>query len=231
MKRLGLIGGMSWESTLTYYRLLNQGVQARLGGFHSADLLMHSVDFQRIESMQRSGEWNEAGALLAASGLGLQSAGAQALLLCTNTMHKVARDIEAAVTVPLLHIADATGKGVQRAGHSRIGLLGTRFTMEEAFYRQRLTDGFGLDVLTPDANARTDIDHIIFAELCRGNIRESSRETCRTVIANLVDRGAEAIVLGCTEIGLLVGEKDSAVPLFDTVELHVEAALTWMFNP
>ncbi|MBD8528154.1 aspartate/glutamate racemase family protein [Pseudoxanthomonas sp. CAU 1598] len=230
MKRLGLLGGMSWESTLSYYRLLNQGVGRRLGGLHSADLLLHSVDFALIEALQTSGDWCRAGALLADSARILQSAGASALLLCTNTMHKVSDAIESAVSIPLLHIADATGQAVHRVGHRKVGLLGTRFTMEEDFYRQRLVDGFGLQVITPDANGRAEVDRVIYQELCRGRIEPESRLSFCRLIKQMGDAGAEAVILGCTEIGLLVGTEDSILPLFDTTSLHVDAALDWALS-
>lgn len=230
MKRLGLIGGMSWESTQSYYRLLNLGVRHRLGGLHSADLLMHSLDFDGIERLQRSGDWGAAGDVLATSARALQSAGAEAVLLCTNTMHKVADRIESAVSIPFLHIADATGQAIQRAGIAKAGLLGTRFTMEESFYRQRLSESFGLEVIIPDAAERKMVDRVIYDELCLGHIDNGSRAAYRDLIADLVTRGAEAIVMGCTEIGLLVKEEDSAVPLFDTAALHVEAALDWALS-
>ena len=227
MKRLGLIGGMSWESTHTYYRLLNEGVRQRLGGLHSAELLIHSVDFQPIELLQRSGDWAAAGAILAEVASGLQSAGATALLLCTNTMHKVAPVIEAAVDIPLIHIADATALAIRREGFRRVALLGTRFTMEESFYRQRLTESGELEVMLPEAGERQFIDRVIFDQLCRGEIRSQSRLTYQRVIEKLVGAGAEAIVLGCTEIGLLLSAQDCTVPLLDTTRLHTEAALNW----
>ena len=231
MKRLGLIGGMSWESTQTYYRLLNQSVRRRLGGLHSAELLIHSVDFQPIESLQRNGDWAAAGKILANAAVGLQSAGAKAILLCTNTMHKVAAAIEASVDIPLIHIADATAQAIHRAGYQRVALLGTRFTMEEAFYRQRLTDAAGIEVLVPQADDRQMIDRVIFDELCRGEIRQQSRLGYQKVIEKLVEGGAQAVILGCTEIGLLLSADDCAAPLFDTTALHVDAALDWSLGP
>ena len=225
MKLIGLIGGMSWESTESYYRLINQAVKARLGGLHSARLVLYSVDFREIEVLQRAGDWDTAGRLLADAARSLQAAGAEAIVLCTNTMHKVAAAIEATVAVPLLHIADATAAAIVAAGHTRVGLLGTRFTMEEAFYRDRLIDRHDLDVLVPAAAEREDVNRIIYQELCLGVIREESRARYREVISNLVAAGAQAIILGCTEISLLVSAADASVPLFDTTALHARAAV------
>ncbi|MBK8067500.1 MAG: aspartate/glutamate racemase family protein [Rhodanobacteraceae bacterium] len=225
MKLIGLIGGMSWESTESYYRLINQAVKARLGGLHSARLVLYSVDFHEIEVLQRAGDWDTAGRLLADAARSLQAAGAEAIVLCTNTMHKVAAAIEATVAVPLLHIADATAAAIVAAGHTRVGLLGTRFTMEEAFYRDRLIDRHDLDVLVPAAAEREDVNRIIYQELCLGVIREESRARYREVISNLVAAGAQAVILGCTEISLLVSAADASVPLFDTTALHARAAV------
>jgi aspartate racemase len=227
MRRLGLIGGMSWESTALYYRALNEGVRARLGGLHSAELLLHSVDFADIEALQRAGDWTRAGEVLAEAALGLQRAGAEGLLLCTNTMHKVAPSIEARCTIPLLHIADATGAAIRAAGLTRVALLGTRFTMREAFYRERLQERFGLAVEVPDEDAQAEIDRVIFNELCLGQIQDASRARYRAVCAQLLDRGCEGVILGCTEIGLLLQREHVDAPLFDTAALHVEAALAW----
>jgi aspartate racemase len=231
VKTLGLIGGMSWESTVPYYRLINEGVKARLGGLHSARLLLYSVDFAEVEHLQRVGDWDAAGFLLAQAAQTLQTAGAQGLVLCTNTMHKVAGTIEAAVGVPLLHIADATAQAIVAAGLQRVGLLGTRFTMEQDFYKARLTQRFGLDVLVPGQDDRDQVHRIIYEELCLGQVHAPSRETYRRVMGGLVAQGAQAIILGCTEIGLLVNDKDSAVPLFDTTALHAQAAVDWMLSP
>ena len=230
MKTVGLMGGMSWESTLPYYRLINEGVKARLGGLHSARLVLYSVDFAEVEELQRMGQWETAGTLLAQAAQSLQAAGAQGLVLCTNTMHKVAGAIEAAVDVPLLHIADATALAVQAAGCTRVGLLGTRFTMEQDFYKARLIDRFGLEVLVPSASQREDVHRIIYEELCLGQIHAASREVYRRIMADLVAQGAQAIVLGCTEISLLVSASDSSVPLFDTTALHAQAAVDWILS-
>ena len=227
MKTIGLIGGMSWESTASYYRLINQGVKTRLGGLHSASLLLHSVDFAGIEQLQRAGDWDAAGAQLAQAARGLQAAGAGALLICANTMHIVAPAIMSAVQIPLLHVVDATAAAVRRAGVRRVGLLGTRFTMEQPFYVQRLQQQ-GLEVLLPDADGRALVHRVIYEELCQGNLVASSRDDYRRVMATLVAQGAEGIILGCTEIALLVDASDATVPLFDTTELHAQAAVDWM---
>lgn len=224
MKTLGLIGGMSWESTVPYYRLINQTVKERLGGLHSARLLLYSVDFAQIEKLQHAGDWDAAGAVLADAARSLKAGGAQLLVICTNTMHKVADAVEAASGLPLLHIADATGEEIRRAGLQRIGLLGTRFTMEQDFYRKRLIERHGLEVLVPEADEREIVHRVIYDELCQGAIREESRAQYRRIMAALVERGAQGIILGCTEIGLLVGQGDASVPLFDTTALHARHA-------
>jgi aspartate racemase len=226
MKTLGLIGGMSWESTMPYYRIVNERVRQRLGGLHSAKLVLHSVDFAEIETLQHRGEWDAAGEQLADAARGLHAAGADAIVVCTNTMHKVAPQIEAAVEIPLLHIADATAARVRAAGLDRVGLLGTRFTMEQAFYRDRIV-AHGIDVLTPDAAQRERVHRAIYDELCLGRIVEASRADYRTIIGGMIARGAQGVILGCTEIGLLVGVADSAVPLFDTCRIHAEYAADW----
>ncbi len=225
MKTIGLIGGMSWESTVPYYRQINEGIKARLGGLHSAKVVMYSVDFHEIEQLQRDGDWNVAGERLADAARRLQGAGADLLVLCTNTMHKVAPQIEAAVPIPLLHIADATAASILAAGHRTIGLLGTRFTMEQDFYRQRLQERHGLEVIVPSADDRCVVHDVIYDELCRGVIRDASRDQVVHDAALVVARGAEAIILGCTEIGLLVAAHDARVPLFDTTALHAVAAV------
>jgi aspartate racemase len=220
MKTIGLLGGMSWESTLPYYRHVNETVKTRLGGLHSARLLLYSVDFHDIAELQRSGDWNRAGELLADAAGRLQRAGADFIVLCTNTMHKVAPAIEAAISIPLLHIVEPTAAAIRAAGFRRIGFIGTRFTMEHDFYRGRLCERHGIEALIPDAAERDDVHRIIYEELCVGAIRADSRTRYREVMANLVARGAEAIVLGCTEITLLVDASDSTVPQFDTTRLH-----------
>ena len=230
MKTIGLIGGMSPESTVPYYRTINDEVRRRLGGLHSAKILLCSVDFQEIESLQQSGKWDEAGALLSGTARALESAGADFLVLCTNTMHKVAPAIEEAVRIPLLHIADPTAAAIRRAGLSRIGLLGTRFTMEEEFYRERLRGRHGLEVLIPEETERETVHRVIFDELCHGVTDDASRSKYRKVIEGLVARGAEGVILGCTEISLLIGPGDSPVPLFDTTEIHARAAVETALN-
>ncbi len=224
MKTLGLIGGMSWESTIPYYRQINETVKEHLGGFHSAKLILYSVDFHEIERLQRDGEWHAAGALLANAARSLEMAGADLLVLCTNTMHKIAPEIEAAVSIPLIHIADPTALEIRRAGYSSVGLLGTRFTMEQDFYRDRLRERHGLAVHIPTAEGREVVHRIIYAELCMGKIMPQSRVQFRRIMAGLVAQGAQAIILGCTEISLLVGQGDAVVPLFDTTSIHARAA-------
>ena len=223
MKTLGLIGGMSWESTVPYYRLINQVVAERLGGLHSARLLLYSVDFAQIERLQQMGDWDAAGEVLADAARALRAGGAELLVICTNTMHKVADAVEAASGLPLVHIADATAQAITSAGLQRVGLLGTRFTMEQRFYIERL-ERHGLEVLVPDDAQRDLVHRVIYDELCRGRIEAASREAYRDIIASLVERGAQGVILGCTEIGLLVQPEDASVPLFDTAALHARAA-------
>ena len=227
MKTLGLLGGMSWESTVPYYRIINETVRERLGGLHSARLILYSVDFHAIERLQQAGAWDEAGRMLADAARSLEAAGAQGLALCTNTMHKVAPAIEAAVTIPLLHIADPTAAAVKAAGLHAVGLLGTRFTMEQDFYRGRLTDRHGLTVIIPDPADRAIVHRVLYEELCQGDLRAESRAQYREILQRLVETGAEGIILGCTEIALLVGPDDAPVPLFDTTALHARAAAAW----
>ncbi len=224
MKTIGLLGGMSWESTIPYYRQINQHIKQQLGGLHSAKIILYSVDFADIEALQRSGDWDKAGELLAEAAVKLQSAGADCLVLCTNTMHKVAAVIETAVTIPLLHIADATAEAIQLAGLNKVALLGTRFTMEQDFYKKRLTESYGLEVLVPDEESRALVHQVIYQELCLGLVKPDSRLQYQQIMADLVVQGAEAIILGCTEIALLVSAEDCAVPLFDTTFLHAQKA-------
>ncbi|MFJ1707281.1 aspartate/glutamate racemase family protein [Kitasatospora sp. NPDC088346] len=224
MRTIGLLGGMSWESTAEYYRLLNVLTRERLGGLHSAKCVLYSVDFAEIERLQAAGRWEEAGRVLAAAAKSLEAAGAELLLICTNTMHKVADQVEAATAVPLLHLADTTAGAVLAAGLDRVGLLGTAFTMEQDFYRDRLA-GHGLEVLVPDAAGRAEVHRVIYEELCVGVVREESRAAYRRVIADLVAAGAQGIVLGCTEIELLIGPEHSPVPVFATTSLHARAAV------
>lgn len=230
MRLLGVLGGMSWTSTAEYYRFLNEGVAARLGGLHSARLLLHSVDFAPVAELQHAGDWAGTSRLLTEAARGLERAGVEGLLLATNTMHRVADDLAAAVPVPLLHIADATAERVLAAGQRRVGLLATAFTMEQDYYTGRLRE-HGLEVLVPEPEDRAEVHRVIYDELCHNVVRDESRERYREVMAALVDRGAEAVVLGCTEIGLLVKEGDATVPLHDTTAIHAEAAVDWMLTP
>jgi aspartate racemase len=224
VKTAGLIGGMSWESTVPYYQILNRAVGEKLGRLHSAKMVLYSVDFQEIEELQHAGHWTEAGEILVAAGRAVERAGADFLVLCTNTMHKVAPQLEAAVGLPLLHIADATATRVKAAGFGRVGLLGTKFTMEEDFYRGRLERGHGLEVLVPGPEQRDTVHRVIYEELCRGRVRDESRQEYRRIVRGLVSQGAEGVILGCTEIGLLLGRQDAEVPLFDTARIHAEEA-------
>ena len=230
MKTIGLLGGMSWESTIPYYRLINEGVKQRLGGLHSASLLLHSVDFHEIEACQSSGEWDKAGQMLADAALGLERAGAQGILLCTNTMHKVASHIEDRCSLPFLHIADATGRAIRAAGMTRVALLGTRYTMEQDFYRGRLQTEFGISTLIPEADDRQKINQIIFDELCLGEFSEASRDYYLGVIDQLAKQGAQGVIFGCTEIGLLVPTELSPLPVFDTAAIHAQDAVEFMLS-
>jgi aspartate racemase len=225
VKTIGLIGGMSWESSAEYYRLINTLVKERLGGFHSAKCVMISVDFAEIETLQRENRWVESAQLLVAAAQGLERAGADVVLLCTNTMHKVADDIQASIHVPFLHIADTTGEQVKAQGLMAVGLLGTRFTMEEDFYVGRLTQRFGLRVLIPEPAEREMIHRVIYDELVLGEIKMDSKEQYLAAIEHLIERGAQGIILGCTEIGLLIHAEDCRVPVFDTTRLHAQAAV------
>jgi aspartate racemase len=230
MRQLGILGGMSWESTASYYRLLNQGVRERLGGLHSAPVLLHSVDFAEIAELQRRGDWQVAAALLASAAQGLQGAGATALLLATNTMHKVAPALEAALDIPLLHIGDAVGQALQRQGIKRAALLGTRFTMQEDFYRQRLVERFAIEVIIPTPTQMTEIDRVIFAELCLGQFLAPARDFYLNCLRTLQAQGAEVAILGCTEIGLLLDGLDAPLPLLDSTDVHVAMGLEWMLG-
>jgi len=225
MKTIGLIGGMSWESSLEYYRLINQAVKEKLGGLHSAKCLLFSVDFAEIEVLQRENRWGEAVAPMQEAAQALQKAGADCVVLCTNTMHKLAEQIEAAIQVPFLHIADATALAIQQAGMHEVGLLGTRFTMEQDFYRGRLMGKDGLKVHIPEPSEREIVHRIIYEELVLGTIKEASRQQYSRIIQSLAGMGAEGIILGCTEIGLLVTASDAALPLFDTTRIHAQAAV------
>ena len=230
MKTIGLIGGMSWESTVHYYRRINEGIKNRLGGLHSARIILYSVDFDDIERMQNSGDWDAAGNYLAEAACRLESSGADFLVLCTNTMHKVAPAIERQARIPLLHIADATAESIKKSGISRVGLLGTRFTMEEEFYRGRLATQHSLEVMVPEAFELESVHGIIYNELCLGLIRDQSRMVFRRIISNLISRGAEGIILGCTEIGMLLSAKDASVPVFDTTDIHAAGAVDFALS-
>jgi aspartate racemase len=225
MRTIGLIGGMSWESSLEYYRVINTEIKRRLGGLHSAQCLMYSVDFAEVEHLQRTGNWDAAAEMMVDAAQRLERGGAGFVVLCTNTMHKLAPAIEAGVRIPLLHIADATAVRIKAQGLHKVGLLGTRFTMEEDFYAGRLAQGHGLEVLIPPAEARQVVHNIIYDELCLGMIKESSRQQLAGIIAGLAEAGAQGIILGCTELELLVQPADSTLPLFPTARIHAEAAV------
>ena len=228
-RTLGIIGGISWESNESYYRLINEGIKAELGNLHSADLLIHSVDFAPIGELQAQGAWDEMGAILANSGKRLQAAGAQGLLIATNTMHKVVNDVQAVTNLPIIHIADATAKAIQAQGLTKIALLGTQFTMTQDFYKQRLIDA-GLQVLIPENDARAEVHRIIYDELCQGQFLDSSRQYYSQVIKDLANKGAEGVILGCTEIGLLIQQADSPIAVFDTTAIHAAAAVDFLLS-
>ena len=228
-RTVGIIGGMSWESTQSYYRLINEGIKAKLGNLHSAELLIHSVDFAPIGELQAQGKWEELGDVMVNSGERLQAAGAQGLLIATNTMHKVAEQVQAATNLPLIHIADATADAIKQQGLTKIALLGTQFTMTEDFYNQRLIDA-SLQVLIPDTDARAEVHRIIYDELCQGQLLASSRQYYTQVINELAAQGAEGVILGCTEIGLLISQADSPIPVFDTTAIHAAAAVQFLLG-
>jgi len=230
MKTIGLLGGMSWESTLDYYREINRGVKARLGGLHSASIVLYSVDFAPIEALMRAGDWEATAAALAEGARRVEAGGADGLLICTNTMHREADRIAAAVSIPLLHIADATAEALVRDGIRKVGLLGTAVTMEHDFYKGRLAKRFGLDVVVPEAPDRRIVHDVIFQELCLGKARTASKEAFQRIAADLAAAGAEAVILGCTEIGMLIGPDDTAVPLYDTTRIHAARAIAWAID-
>lgn len=231
MKTLGILGGMSWESTQHLYALINRGVATRLGGLHSAQLLLHSVDFAPIAALQAAGDWAEAGRVLGEAAAGLARAGAEALLIATNTMHLVVPEIERAAGLPVLHIVDATAEALLAAGVKRAGLLATRFTMEQGFYRDRMRERFGIELVTPDETGRAEVHRLIYEELCRGRFEPAGRELLRAQVAALADRGAQAVILGCTELGLsLPAGSSAALPLFDSTDLQARAAVAWMLG-
>ena len=227
MKTIGLIGGLSWESSIEYYRIINQETQRRLGGLHSAKCLMHSFDFAEIEALQEAGDWEAATARMIAAARSLEGAGAGCIVICSNTMHRMAEDVVAAVDLPLIHIADATAQVILDDGLQSVGLLGTRYTMEQDFYKGRMVDRFGLNVLIPDRNGRDNVHRIIYEELVRGVIKSESRALYQAVIENLRKEGAQAVILGCTEIGLLIKPEDCPIPSYDTTYLHALAAVEW----
>lgn len=231
MKTLGILGGMSWESTQHLYALINRGVAARLGGLHSAQIVLHSVDFAPIAAMQSAGDWAGAAQVLSEAAAGLARAGAQALLIATNTMHLVAPEVERAAGLPVLHIVDATAEALRAAGVTRAGLLATRFTMEQGFYRDRMKQRFGIDLIVPDETGRAALHRLIYEELCRGRFEPAGRELLRAQVAELADRGAQAAILGCTELGLsLPAGSEAALPLFDSTDLQACAAVDWMLG-
>jgi len=226
MKTIGLLGGMSWESTETYYRAINEAIRGKRGGLHSAKIVLYSVDFHEIEQLQQAGKWDEAGNALGHAARSLQGAGAEFIVLCTNTMHRVADEIERHISIPLLHIADATAQEIKGMGITRVGLLGTRYTMEQDFYRGRMAR-HGLEVITPDEKDRETVHRVIYDELCLGLIRKESRDHYKRIIEGLAHRKIDGVILGCTEISLLVKPEDSPVPLFDTTRIHARQAAAW----
>ena len=227
MKVIGLLGGMSWESTTTYYSLLNRMVSDRLGGLHSAQLMLVSVDFAPLEACLRSGDWEKIATILSMAAARAEAGGADCLLLCTNTMHKVSAQIEAAISIPFFHIVDVLGEALQAEGRQTVGLLGTAFTMQSPEYRDRLKSGFGIDVLVPSDDEQAEVNRIVFAELCLGRVLDSSRQVYLDVMDRLASRGAEAVILGCTEIEMLVKPEHAALPLYDTTALHARYAIDW----
>ncbi|UPR36234.1 aspartate/glutamate racemase family protein [Vibrio cyclitrophicus] len=225
MKTIGLLGGMSWESTMSYYKSINEGVKAALGGLNSAKVCMYSVNFDEIEKLQHQGRWAETADILSDAALSVEKGGADFVLICTNTMHKVVPEIEEKITIPILHIADTTAQKLLEQGVKKVGLLGTAFTMEQDFYKGRLSNEFGIDVVIPDESDRKQVHNIIYQELCRGEVKEESRDVYRQIIEKLSQQGAEAVILGCTEIALLIQQQHTDVPLFDTTAIHAEAAV------
>ncbi|AQQ67103.1 aspartate racemase [Microbulbifer agarilyticus] len=225
MKTIGMLGGMSWESTASYYKALNEGVKESLGGLHSAKIALYSVDFDEIEKLQHQGRWDDTAKILADAARSVEAAGAEFLLICTNTMHKVAGEVEAAISIPLVHIADATAEQLLADGVKSVGLLGTRFTMEQEFYKGRLIEQYGINVITPTPDERDIVHDVIYSELCLGVINDESREKYLDVVRHLAERGAEAVILGCTEIALLIEQSDTSVPLYDTTRIHAAKAV------
>jgi len=225
MKTMGMIGGMSWESSLEYYRIVNETIKKKLGGFHSAKCILYSVDFEEVEKLQHLGDWDELTRKMTDSAKRLESAGADFVIICTNTMHKMAAEVQGAIGIPLLHIADITAEAIRAHGETRVGLLGTKFTMEQDFYKGRLQKKHGLEVLIPGEEERQVVHDILYSELCLGEIKEQSKHKFKNIIQNLVDRGAQSVILGCTEIPLIVSQDDYAIHVYDTTRLHAEAAV------
>ncbi|QMV16115.1 aspartate/glutamate racemase family protein [Vibrio spartinae] len=225
MKTIGMLGGMSWESTASYYKAINEGVKSELGGLHSAKICLYSVNFDEIEKLQHEGKWNETALILSNAAKSVEAGGADFLMICTNTMHKVVPEIEAEISIPILHIADATANKLVADGVKKVGLLGTRFTMEQDFYKSRLVDKFGIDVIVPNPHDQTVVHDIIYDQLCRGMICTESREQYLNIINSLHQQGAEAVILGCTEIALLIQQGHTQVPLYDTTEIHAARAV------
>ncbi len=230
MKTIGLLGGMSWESTASYYKAINEGVKQQLGGLHSAKICMYSVDFDEIEKLQHKGQWDETGIILSNAAQSIQAGGADFLLICTNTMHKVADQIDASISIPILHIADATAEKLTADGIKRVGLLGTKFTMEQDFYKKRITDKYDIEVLVPNEQEQDIVHDVIYNELCLGKINPESKTKYLTIVGHLFSAGAEAVILGCTEIALLIQQQDTDVPLYDTTEIHASAAVAIATN-
>ena len=227
MKTIGMLGGMSWESTETYYREINEGIKHNLGGLHSAKICLYSVDFDEIEKLQHADDWDAAAMVLADGARKIEAGGADFLIICTNTMHRVASEIEQAISIPLLHIADATALKLKDDNITRVGLLGTRFTMEHNFYKSRITELFGIEVLVPEPDERTLLHAIIYDELCLGKIENTSRQQCLEIISRLFARGAQAVILGCTEIALLISQDHTSIPLYDTTVIHAKQAVSY----
>ena len=227
MKTIGMLGGMSWESTATYYREINEGIKHNLGGLHSAKICLYSVDFDEIEKLQHTDDWDTAAMVLADGARKIEAGGADFLIICTNTMHRVASEIEQAISIPLLHIADATALKLKDDNITRVGLLGTRFTMEHNFYKSRITELFGIEVLVPEPDERTLLHAIIYDELCLGKIENTSRQQCLEIISRLFARGAQAVILGCTEIALLISQDHTNIPLYDTTVIHANQAVSY----
>jgi len=227
MKTIGMLGGMSWESTATYYREINDGIKQNLGGLHSAKICLYSVDFDEIEKLQHTDDWDTAAMVLADGARKIEAGGADFLIICTNTMHRVASEIEQAISIPLLHIADATALKLKDDNITRVGLLGTRFTMEHNFYKSRITELFGIEVLVPEPDERTLLHAVIYDELCLGKIENTSRQQCLEIISRLFARGAQAVILGCTEIALLISQDHTNIPLYDTTVIHANQAVSY----